>query len=88
MPAAEIISGTTIGEIKNPIIVVLNGNSGRLNPSAARVPRKVAIKVEKNAIMNEFLNAVCQVLLVKNFSYHCVEYPAGSNDSISGVKVK
>jgi hypothetical protein len=83
-----MMSGTTMGEIKIPIMVVLYGNSGRLKPSAARVPRKVDINVEKKAITSEFLTAACQVLLVKNFSYHCVEYPAGSSDSISGVKVK
>ena len=51
MPAAEIISGTTMGEISKPMIVVLNGKSGLLSPNAARVPRNVEIIVEKKAIM-------------------------------------
>ena len=72
MPAAEMISGTTIGEINKPIIVVLNGKSGLLNPSAARVPRKVAMIVEKNAIMKLFLIAPRQFKLVKNSWYHLV----------------
>ena len=67
-----MISGTTIGEINKPIIVVLNGKSGRLNPSAARVPKKVDIIVEKNAMMKLFLTAPCQFRLVKNSWYHLV----------------
>ncbi len=67
-----MISGTTIGEINKPIIVVLNGKSGRLNPNAARVPKKVDIIVEKNAMMKLFLTAPCQFRLVKNSWYHLV----------------
>ena len=88
MPAAEMISGTTIGDISNPIIVVLNGKSGRLSPSAAKVPRKVAIMVEKNAIMKLFLTAPCQFKLVKNSWYHLVVKASGWRCSISEVKEK
>ena len=72
-----MMSGTTIGDISNPIIVVLNGKSGRLNPNAARVPRKVEIMVEKNAIIKLFLTAPCQFRLVKNSWYHLVVYASG-----------
>ena len=72
MPAAEMISGTTIGEINKPMMVVLNGKSGRLRPNAASVPKKVDMIVEKNAIIKLFLTAPCQFRLVKNSMYHLV----------------
>ena len=86
--AADIIKGTTIGEIKIPIIVVLNGNSFWLKPSAAKVPRETEIMVENTAITNEFLTAFCQLESLKKASYHRVEYPSGFNESISGVNEK
>jgi hypothetical protein len=64
------------------------GISGRESPNDANVPRKVAIIVEKNAIITELRIAPCQFKLVKNSSYHFNEYPAGSKASISLVKVK
>ena len=88
MPVAEMISGTIIGEISRAMRPVLNGISERLSPSAARVPRNVEIRVAKIAMTRLFWTASCQDASVKNSRYHLVLYPAGSSDSISGVKVK
>ena len=77
-----------MGDIKIPIIVVRKGICGRLNPSAANVPRPVANAVENTAIMTLFFTAPCQLALVKKSSYQRSEYPVGSNVSIFGVKVK
>ena len=45
LPAAVIISGAIIGEIKIAIIKPLYGMCGLLNPNAANVPKAVAITV-------------------------------------------
>ena len=83
-----MISGTIIGEIRIPMITVLYGMTERLRPSAASVPRPVAIMVEKKAMMKLLRTAPRQLSLLKKSMYHRVEKPAGSSDSISGVKVK
>ena len=88
MPAAEMINGTIMGEIRIAMIKDLNGISARLKPKAAMVPSVVEIIVAKTAIIKLFLTAPCQFRLEKKSWYHLVEYPAGSNDSISGVKLK
>jgi hypothetical protein len=56
MPAAEMINGTIIGEIRTPITADLYGICGWLRPSAAVVPRIVAKIVDAIAIMKLFLS--------------------------------
>ena len=46
MPAAEIITGVTIGEISSPMARRRPGMAGLDSPSAARVPSAVASAVE------------------------------------------
>ena len=46
IPAAVIIKGTIIGEMRIDIIIPLKGICGLLKPRAAIVPRDVAIKVD------------------------------------------
>ncbi len=65
MPAAEMISGTIIGEIRSAMIVPRNGTCGWLSPIAASVPIDVAISVANGAMMNEFCRASCQSLLLQ-----------------------
>ena len=73
MPAAEMISGTIIGEIKMPMMTDLCGISLRLRPSAATVPSVVEISVAKTAMTRLFFTAPCQFRLVKKSRYHFKE---------------
>jgi len=58
IPAAVIISGTIIGEIMSAIINRLNGMCRLDKPSAPRVPKTLAKKVAKTAIMALFLKPI------------------------------
>ncbi len=77
-----------MGEIRMPMTAVLKGKLGRLSPRAARVPKNVAMIVEKNEMMKLFFTAPCQFRLVKKSLYQRREYPSGSRVSISWVKEK
>ena len=67
-----MMRGTIIGEISSAMIVFLNGISGRLSPSAARVPRKVEMRVAKTAMRKLFCTARCHESSAKNSRYHLV----------------
>ena len=54
MPAAEMMIGTIIGEIRIAMATRRKGMYERLRPSAASVPRMVAREVAKTAIMMLF----------------------------------
>ena len=54
LPAAVMMIGTIIGEIRMAVSSLRNGMCGRVSPSAASVPREVAIRVEKIPMMKEF----------------------------------
>ncbi len=54
MPVAVITKGTIIGEMSKLVINARWGISGRDKPSAASVPKKVAIRADTVAIKNEF----------------------------------
>lgn len=54
MPAAEIIMGTIIGDIRTLIMVTRKGVYGRLSPHAPKVPNVVANIVEKIPMMKLF----------------------------------
>jgi len=88
MPAAVIISGTIIGEISRLIKGTRNGVWGRLNPQAARVPKKVAKMVAKKPIIMLFLieKIHCGFLIIS--SYHLVEKALDLRVNIPWVKVK
>jgi hypothetical protein len=58
IPAAVMISGTIIGEIKSAIIKRLKGKCRFDNPRAARVPKTLAKKVAKTAIKALFLKPI------------------------------
>ncbi len=73
MPAAEMINGTIIGEIRIAMTVDLYGICDRLSPSAPMVPSVVAISVANTAMKKLFLTAPCQFSLLKKSSYHCSE---------------
>ncbi len=60
IPAAAMIRGTIMGEIRMPITNVRAGISGRLKPRTAIVPSAVAMKVEKIAMMKLLRTAPCQ----------------------------
>ena len=83
-----MISGTIIGESSKLITRVFAGMLGRERPRAASVPKVVERSVAKNAMMTLFRTAPCQFRFEKKSSYHFNDYPAGSRDSISFVKVK
>ena len=72
MPVAEMIRGTIIGDISSAMKPLLKGISERLNPRAAKVPRKVEISVAKTPMTRLFLTAACQESSVKNSRYHLV----------------
>ena len=55
MPAAEMMTGVTIGEISRPLITARPGRAGLLRPSAARVPSTVARAVADRP-MNRLLS--------------------------------
>jgi hypothetical protein len=65
MPAAEMISGTIIGEIRIAMIADLNGTCDWDRPMAASVPKPVARMVATGAIITELVSACCQSGLVK-----------------------
>ena len=58
IPAAVMISGTIIGEIMSAIIKRLNGMCRLDKPSAAKVPKVLAKKVAKTAMMALFLKPI------------------------------
>ena len=58
IPAAVMISGTIIGEIMSAMINRLNGICRFDNPSAASVPRVLAKKVAKIAMIALFLKPI------------------------------
>ena len=60
MPAAEMISGTIIGEIRIAMIAPRNGMCGWLRPTAARVPKTTATSVATGAMVSELRSAACQ----------------------------
>ena len=62
------MSGTIIGEIRSAMIVFLNGISGLLSPSAAKVPRNVEMSVAKTAIKKLFCTALCHESSAKEFA--------------------
>ena len=88
MPAAEMISGTIIGEIRMLMISARCGMWARDSPRAASVPRKVASRVEAMATRKLFLIDISQLSLVKKSSYQRSDQPSGSRVNISRVKVK
>ena len=55
MPAAVMISGTIMGEIRSAMMGVRHGMWERLSPSAARVPRVVASSVAMAPMKKLFL---------------------------------
>ena len=65
MPAAEMISGTIIGEIRIAMIAGLYGTCDWDRPTAATVPNAVARSVATGAISTELTSACCQSGLVK-----------------------
>ena len=65
MPAAEMISGTIIGEIRIAMIAPRNGTWLWLRPIAASVPSTTAITVATGAMRAEFQSASCHSGLVK-----------------------
>ena len=68
MPAAEMISGTIMGEIRIAMIARRNGTCGWLSPMAASVPKPTDRIVAIGAIVTEFQSACCQLSLVKKSS--------------------
>jgi hypothetical protein len=73
MPAAEMISGTIIGEISSPMIMPRNGMCLRDSPSAAMVPSVVAIRVAKMAMITELRTEVSHEVLEKKSLYQRIE---------------
>src|SRR5690625_6685722 len=69
MPAAEMIKGTIIGEIRTPMISPRAGTCDRLRPRAARVPRIVASSAEAIPMMKELRIERSQLLEEKSSSY-------------------
>ncbi len=65
MPAAEMISGTIIGEIRIAMMARRNGTWLWLSPIAASVPKVTDSSVAIGAIRIEFHSAFCQSLLLK-----------------------
>ena len=65
MPAAEMISGTIIGEISIAMIARRKGTCGWLRPIAASVPKDTERRVAIGAMRIEFHIACCQSGLVK-----------------------
>ena len=65
MPAAEMMSGTIIGEINRLIISVFAGMFGRDKPSAAKVPSVVDKSDAKKAMITLFQTAPCQFKIEK-----------------------
>ena len=61
-----------MGDIRSAMMVFLNGISGLLSPSAARVPRNVEISVANTAMRKLFCTALCHESSVKNSRYHLV----------------
>ena len=55
MPAAVMMIGTIIGEMRRLMIGSRHGMCGRLRPSAARVPSRVASKVAETPMTKLFL---------------------------------
>ena len=55
MPAAVMMIGTIIGEISRLMIGIRHGMWGRLRPSAASVPSRVASSVAAMPMMKLFL---------------------------------
>ena len=97
MPAAVMMSGTIIGEIRNAMIARRPTRSARLRPSAATVPMAVASTVATTAMMRllrapiTHLSLHTVVMSAAEQSptiilYHRVENASGSSRSISGVK--
>ncbi len=65
MPAAEMIRGTIIGEIRMAMIAPLKGTWDCERPMAASVPSDTAIRVATGAMASEFQSGSCQSGLVK-----------------------
>ena len=65
MPAAEMISGTIIGEISMAMMTERKGMWDCDSPMAATVPSTVASRVAAGAMLIELRNATCQSGLVK-----------------------
>ncbi len=65
MPAAEMISGTIIGEIRIAMIARRNGTWACDRPMAASVPNDTDRIVATGAIRTELRSACCQSGLVK-----------------------
>ena len=65
MPAAEMISGTIMGEIRMAMIARRNGTCCWLRPMAARVPKLTDRRVAAGAILIEFQTAPCHAELLK-----------------------
>ena len=63
IPAAVIIKGTIIGDIKIAIINALNGICGLLSPSAAIVPKLVARNVDAIPTIKLFLTPSIHLLV-------------------------
>jgi hypothetical protein len=75
MPAAVIIKGTIIGEIKIDIISPLYGICGLLRPNAAKVPRAVARRVDIVPIKKLFTVPIIHLLLQGVVKFLSVQIP-------------
>src|SRR5258708_15624650 len=64
-----------IGEISSGMMTERNGKFARLSPSAASVPRQVAISVDAATIPMLLSSARCQSLSPSACAYQCSENP-------------
>ena len=65
MPAAEMMSGTIIGEIRMAMIARRKGTWDCERPIAASVPKLTESKVAAGAMVTEFQSDFCQSEFVR-----------------------
>src|SRR5690606_4911678 len=88
MPAATMMSGTIMGESNSAVISRRRGIASLLKPTAAMVPRTVAMTVAASPMKKLFWMASIQLPVVKMRSYQRSDQASGSRRNMPGVKLK